>query len=75
MQVKYPNKRKAKELIRKVAFNIKRFRMKEGLTQEQLAGKTSITIQRCESGKNDMTLTTINILSEDLNVEPYELLK
>lgn len=68
-------RRKAINLIRKVAVNIKKYRMKAGLTQEQLEEKTRIGISRCETGKYDITLTTISILSESLMVEPHELLK
>ncbi len=68
-------KRKATALIEKVAMNIRKYRSKEGLSQEELENKTGITISRCESGKNDMKLTTISILSKSLNVQPHELLK
>lgn len=69
------SRRKSKALIQKVAFNIKRYRMKAGFSQEKLKDLTHISISRCESGKHDMTLTTIHILSEKLGIEPYELLK
>lgn len=49
--------------------------MKAGLTQEQLEEKTRIGISRCETGKFDMTLTTLCILGESLKVEPHEFLK
>ena len=68
-------KRKATELIEKVATNIKKYRTKAGLSQEEVEEKTGITVSRCESGKNDMKLTTIGILSRHLNLQPWELLK
>ena len=68
-------KRKAAELIAKAAFNIKQYRMRAGLTQEQLEDRTRVTISRCETGKYDITLTTLSIISKALKVEAYELLK
>ncbi len=65
----------ANELITRVSDNIRKFRIKSELTQEQLQEISGADIYRCESGKRDMTLTTINKLSKHLKVEPYELLK
>lgn len=75
MTAKLSNKRKSKALIQKTAFNIKKYRLRAGFTQEKLRELTNISVSRCESGKYDMTLTTIQILSEQLEIEPYELLK
>ncbi|TAL62597.1 MAG: XRE family transcriptional regulator [Bacteroidetes bacterium] len=68
-------KRVARELIQKVAGNVKIHRMKRRMTKEKLEDETGLTIARYESGKNDMTLTTLSILSKHLNIEPYQLLK
>lgn len=59
----------------KVASNIKYFRTKQSISQEQLREQTGLSISRLESGKYDMTLTTLNILSNHLKIEPWELLK
>lgn len=68
-------KRYAGEFIRQVANNIRHYRMKERYSQEELQEKTGIKISRCETGKYDMTLTTIAILSKELKIEPSELVK
>ncbi|TAL62661.1 MAG: XRE family transcriptional regulator [Bacteroidetes bacterium] len=67
-------KRQAGELIKLVAKNIKYYRKRSKMTQEQLQEETGLYFPRYESGKNDMTLTTLGILSEHLNIEPYMLL-
>lgn len=68
-------KRIETELIHRVASNIKYYRIKNNLTKEKLQDMTGITISRCESGKHDMTLTTIGILSKHLGIKPSQLLK
>ena len=68
-------RKKAVELIMRVAFNIKKFRIQIKLTQEQLESMSGVSVARCESGKQDMTLTTIGVLSEHLSIEPHQLLK
>ena len=68
-------RRKEKEFIKQVSSRIKICRLKTSLTQEELEEKSRITVSRCESGKYDMTLTTVSILSKHLNVQPWELLK
>lgn len=74
-ETKNNKRRKAKELIKQVSGKVKILRNKMKLTQEELEGKSGLTISRCESGKYDMTLTTVSILSKHLEVHPYELLK
>lgn len=68
-------KRKAPTLFMKVANNIKFFRIKQGVSQERLREETGLSISRLESGKYDMTLTTIHVISKALNIEPYKLLQ
>ncbi len=68
-------KRQDTKLISRVASNIKYHRMKKGWSQEKLQEETGLAIARYESGKKDMTLTTLSILSNYLDIEPYELLK
>ena len=67
-------KRKAINLLKSVADNIRYYRMKRKLSQEQLEEETRLPVSRYESGRNDMTLTSIFILSKELGVEPYKLL-
>ena len=68
-------KRHASKLIEKVASNIKYQRMKNGLSQERLGDETGLAIERYESGRYDLTLTTINVLAERFNIEPHILLQ
>ena len=68
-------KRRDKKLIEQAASNIKHHRMKKGWSQEKLQERTGLSIARYESGKKDMTLTTLGILSKHLSIESYELLK
>jgi len=68
-------KRKAIKLIQRVANNIKHYRKKRKKSQEKLEDETGLTISRYESGKHDMTLTTLSILSKHLAVEASQLLE
>ena len=68
-------KRKAKEFIQRTSGNIKYYRVKRRLSQEKLEEETGLYIPRYESGRHDMTLTTLYILSEYLRVRPFNLLK
>lgn len=61
-------------LIQQVAINIKKYRIQMNLTQEQLQENTQLAVFRYESGKHDMTLSSISILSEHLQVDPWQLL-
>ncbi|TAL58078.1 MAG: XRE family transcriptional regulator [Bacteroidetes bacterium] len=68
-------RRKEIGLIQCVAKNIAKFRLKKKLSQEELRNKTGLEVARCESGKYDMTLTTIGILAKHLEIESFLLLK
>ena len=68
-------KRKAALLIMRVSENILNHRIAIGLTQEQLEGKTALPISRYESGKKDMTLTTLDIISKALGVTICQLVE
>lgn len=72
---KQKKSRKNYNLIQRVSGNLKKFRLLKNLSQEQLHDETGLSISRYESGKNDMTLTTLSILSEHLGVDPYQLLE
>lgn len=67
--------RKETRLIVQVAHNIKKMRLRLNLSQQQLGDACGLKISRYESGKVDMTLTTLSILSKHLKIEPYEFLK
>jgi transcriptional regulator with XRE-family HTH domain len=68
-------RRKEPDLLARLGFNIRKYRIMSGLTQEQLEEKTRVTISRCEAGKYNMTVSTLSIISKALKVEAYELLK
>ena len=72
---KSKKKRKANSLIQRAAINIKYCRVQKGISQEKLENETGLYISRYESGKHDMTLTTIYILGKHLSVRPCDLLK
>lgn len=74
-RAKHKKSRRDYKLIAKVAGNIKKYREQMNLSQEQLQENTGLAIFRYESGKNDMTLTTLSILSEQLKVKSYQLLE
>lgn len=68
------NKRKATNLISKTSLNIKLRRKELGLSQTELDELTGLKCYKYESGKKEMTLTTIAIYSEALQLEPHQLL-
>ena len=63
------------ELLEKAGKNIKHYRLQKGISQEKLEYETGIAISHCESGKRNITLSTLGILSKHLNIEPWQLLK
>ena len=68
-------RRKAVYLIEKVSANVAKYRLLKKFSVEQLEDLTNLNIVRCESGKYDMNLTTIDILSKYLDVAPTQLLE
>jgi len=67
-----------KPWLRNVAGNVRRLRLKQGLTQEQLAEKAEIEaryVQDIERAKTNMTLAILVALAEALGVDPRALLK
>jgi transcriptional regulator with XRE-family HTH domain len=75
MQTEIKTKRKSVSLISKVNLNIKRTREEAGMTQLELETNTQLKIYKYESGTKEMTLTTLEIIANALNIEPYKLLK
>ena len=65
-----------KEIIKKVAFNIKIERMRKGLTQFQLAEMIDVHekyIGRVESGKQNITIKTLIKLADALGTSLVKL--
>jgi len=60
-----------KKLLVEVGLRIRRLREDRGLTQEQLAEDTNVTVEfvgRCEKGKAAMSLSNLLVLAEALGV-------
>ena len=67
---------KYKEYKKVFANNLKRFREREGLTQEQLAEKLNVdptTISRYETAKRELTTSMIPHICSVLHITPHEL--
>ena len=65
------------DLLKTVASNIKKFRAECGFTQEQLAEKTSLSIEtigNLENAKSWFSLDSITKIALALNIKPYQLL-
>lgn len=65
------------ELLASVAQQIKRLRVARGLTQEAMAESLGIApknVQRLESGRQNLTLATLQNVADVLDVEPQQLL-
>lgn len=66
------------EILKKFGFNVKLERMKQSLTQANLAEMIDVHekyISRIETGKQNVTINTLYKLSTALNIEMYKLLK
>ncbi|HEY1756584.1 MAG TPA: helix-turn-helix transcriptional regulator [Bryobacteraceae bacterium] len=66
------------DIQRVVADRIKKIRKAKGITQEQLAelaGLNRTHLYRLESGKQSMTLRTLKLVADALNVRVQELVK
>ena len=68
-------KRRSSSLFEQVAVNIKFYRVKMGISQERMQDETGLAISRHESGRYDMTLTTVDIISKYFGIKPCDLLK
>lgn len=61
-----------------VAERIKKIRKKKGITQEQLAERAGLNrthLYRLETGRQSMTLRTLKIIADALDVRVRELVK
>ncbi|MBS6602999.1 MAG: helix-turn-helix transcriptional regulator [Brachyspira sp.] len=65
-------------ILKVFGFNLKVLRMKKGLTQFQLAEKLNVHekhICKIETGKQNVTLKTLEKIAKALEVEPSVLLE
>ena len=65
------------EIVAFVAQRIKAIRIARGLTQDAVAealGIASKNVQRLEAGRQNLTLKTLSLVADVLDVEPHELL-
>ena len=72
------NQRLKDLLQKKVGKRIQQIRIEKKLSQQDLAAKCNFeksNMSRLESGGANATLSTLNIVSNALNVEPVELFK
>lgn len=66
------------DILKKFGFNVKLERMKQGITQADLAEMIDVHekyISRIETGKQNVTINTLSKIAEALKVEMYKLLK
>lgn len=66
------------KILKKFGFNVKVERMKQGITQAKLAEILDVHekyISKVETGKQNVTIKTLNKLSVALNIEMYKFLQ
>jgi transcriptional regulator with XRE-family HTH domain len=69
---------KDEDVLKKFGFNVKLARMKRNLTQAQFAEILDVHekyISRIETGKQNVTIKTLNTLSKALKIDMYKLLR
>jgi transcriptional regulator with XRE-family HTH domain len=67
-----------KELLRLIGRNIKKYRGKRGLTQEEAANSSGIEYkrwQKLEAGSVNFTIYTLNRIATILKVAPKQLME
>ena len=67
-----------KEIIEKIAENIKKYRIIKGYTQDDLSFKSGIprsTIGSIETASNDITITKVNAIAKAFDLKLWQLLK
>lgn len=67
-----------KQAIELLAGNLKRYRLEQELTQEELANKAGVefsTISRIERGLLNASISLVFALAKALEIEPTRLLK
>ena len=68
--------RRNTKFIKQFAGNLKRIRLKKGMSQEELAYKSDLnlsTVGRIERGETNVGLTMIKLLADNLGVPVKEL--
>lgn len=68
----------ANKRLKTLGLNIKFYRMKQGLSQEELAEKTNVsrdTISNIETGRCETSILTIIDIAQTLNVDINNLTK
>lgn len=66
------------EIIVRLGANIRRLRLKAGMTQAALAeasGLSSVAVSLIEGGKKDLRVSTLVMLAKALHAAPADLLK
>lgn len=69
---------KEDEILKKFGFNVKIERMRQNITQAELAEILDVHekyVSRIERGKQNATIKTLNKLSDALKVDMYKFLK
>jgi transcriptional regulator with XRE-family HTH domain len=56
-------------LLKKIAMRLKELREKANLSQEELINETSIHIGRIETGKNNLTVSTLKKICVFFNIK------
>jgi transcriptional regulator with XRE-family HTH domain len=68
---------KNKTLIKALGKRIRDLRLEKGISQEALANEADIPLSqvgRIERGENNPTISTLNVISEALNIKLKDLL-
>jgi transcriptional regulator with XRE-family HTH domain len=64
--------------LRRIGANIRRLRLKAGLSQADLAeaaGLSAVAISLVETGKKDLRVSTVVVIAKALKVEPERLFR
>jgi transcriptional regulator with XRE-family HTH domain len=62
-------------LIRRISSKIKEIRTLKGITQEQFYNDTGIHIARIESGKANISVSTLNFICQYFNIKLEDFFK
>lgn len=62
-------------LLKKVALKLKALREAKGLSQEQLYNDTDIHVGRIETGRNNISISTLSRLCEYFNISLSDFFK
>lgn len=62
-------------LLKKIALRLKALREEKGISQEDLYNETDIHIGRIETGKNNLSVSTLSALCEHFGLSLAEFFK